>query len=175
MLFGMTVPVFIHVLISLIGIGSGAVVALGLLAGKRLNGWTALFLLATILTSVTGYFLPAHKLLPSHIVGALSLIALAIACVARYSKKMQGGWRKTYVIFAMISLYFNVFVFVVQLFLKVPSLHKLAPNGSEPPFAITQSIVLLAFIILTVLAAKKFRDAARETAQGPLTPGSTLA
>jgi len=119
--------------------------------------------------------LPAHKILPSPILGVLSLIALTIARVARYSKELRGGWRKTYVITAMVSFYFNVFVPVVQSFLKVPLLHALAPNSSEPPFAIAQAIVLLVSIVLTVLAVKKFRAAAPETLQPPLTPGSTLA
>jgi len=175
MLFGMTIPVFIHVVLSLVGIGSGAIVAAGLLAARRLDGWTGLFLSTTILTSVTGFFLPAHKLLPSHIIGILSLIALGIACVARYAKKMQSGWRKTYVISAMISFYFNVFVLVAQLFMKVPALHELAPNGSEPPFAVAQSVVLIVFVALTVLAVKRFRAGASEAARVPLTPGSTLA
>jgi hypothetical protein len=167
--------VFIHVLISLLGMGSGLVIHCGFLGNKRIDGSNAFFLVTTILTSLSGFVLPAHKILPSHILGVLSLIALAIACVARYSKKMQGGWRKTYVISAMISFYFNVFVLVVQSFLKVPSLHALAPTGSEAPFTIWQSIALLAFIVLTILAVKKFRATGAIAAQTPLTPGSTLA
>ena len=158
MILGLPASVFIHVLISLLGIGSGFVILAGFLGDRRLDGSNAFFLVTTILTSLSGFILPAHKILPSHILGVLSLIALAFACVARYSKKMQGGWRKTYVITAMISFYFNVFVLVVQSFLKVPALHALAPTGSEPPFAIAQSIVLIAFIVLTVLAVKKFRS-----------------
>ncbi len=113
--------------------------------------------------------------MPSHILGVLSVIALTIACVARYSKKIRGGWLKTYVVTAMVSFYGCVFVLVVQSFLKVPSLHALAPNGSAPPFAVAQSIVLLVFIVLTVLAVRKFRAVARETMQPTLTPGTTLA
>ena len=142
MVLGMPPLVVIHVLISLLGIGSGIAVLLGFLGNQRLDGWTHFFLLTTILTSVTGFFLPAHKLLPSHIVGILSLIALSIACVARYSKKMQGGWLRTYVITAMISLYFNVFVLIAQSFMKVPALHALAPTGSEQPFAVAQGVNL---------------------------------
>jgi hypothetical protein len=164
MILGQAALVFIHILISLFGIGSGFVILAGFLGGKRLDGSNAFFLVTTILTSLSGFILPAHKILPSHILGVLSLIALAIACVARYAKKMQDGWRKTYVISAMISFYFNVFVLVAQLFLKVPSLHSLAPNGSEPPFAIAQSIVLIAFAVFTVLAVKKFHSAATATA-----------
>lgn len=159
MILGMPPLVFIHVLISLLGIFSGIVVMFGFFGNKRLDAWTHFFLITTILTSATGFLLPAHKLLPSHILGALSLIALAIACVARYSKKLQGGWLKTYVITAMISLYFNVFVLIAQSFMKVPALHALAPTGSEPPFAVAQGVNLVLFIVLTVPAVKKFRPA----------------
>ena len=157
MILGMTPLTFIHVLLSLIGIFAGAIVLIGFLTAKRLDGWTAVFLATTVLTSVTGYFFPFHKLLPSHIVGAISLVALAIAIAARYSKQMAGSWRRIYVIFAMLSLYLNVFVLVAQLFMKVPSLHLLAPTGSEPPFAIAQTVVLVLFIGLSVLADKRFR------------------
>lgn len=167
--------VSIHVLISLSGIFYGFVVLVGFLGNERRDRWTHFFLVTTILTSLSGFILPAHKILPSHILGVLSLIALAIACVARYSKKMQGGWLITYVISAMISFYFNVFVLVAQAFLKIPALHALAPSGSEPPFAIAQSIVLIVFIAFTALAVKKFRPSAAAAAQTPLTPGSTLA
>jgi hypothetical protein len=157
MILGMTPLTFIHVLLSLIGIFTGAVVLIGFFSAKRMDGWTAVFLASTVLTSVTGYLFPFHKLLPSHIVGAISLVALAIAIAARYSKQMAGSWRRIYVIFAMLSFYLNVFVLVAQLFLKVPSLHALAPTGSEPPFAIAQTVVLLLFIALSVMADKRFR------------------
>ena len=164
MILGLPVLVFAHVLISLLGIGSGFVILAGFLDGRRLDGANAFFLVTTILTSLSGFILPAHKILPSQILGVLSLIALAIACVARYAKKMQGGWQRTYVITAMISFYFNAFVLVAQSFLKVPSLHALAPHGSEPPFAIAQAIVLVAFAVCTVLAVKRFRSAVSRTA-----------
>lgn len=150
--------VLVHVVISLIGIASGLLVAFGLLAGKRLDRWTALFLASTVATSVTGFPLPADRILPSHIVGAISLVVLAIAYYARYSRQLSGAWRRTYVVTAMIALYLNVFVLVVQLFLKVPELHALAPTQSEPPFAITQGVVLLLFVVLTVGGAIRFRD-----------------
>src|SRR5262249_44066177 len=109
---------------------------------------------------------PFEHLLPSHILGILSLIALAIAILARYSFHMSGGWRATYVITAMISLYFNVFVLVVQSFEKVPALHALAPTQKEPPFGITQLVVLILFVVLTILAVRKFRlDPARVLAK----------
>jgi uncharacterized membrane-anchored protein len=159
MVLGMTLSTFtaLHVLISLVGIGSGAAVLLGMLEGKRLDGLTAIFLFTTVLTSATGYLFPFHHLLPSHIVGAISLVVLAIAIYARYARHMERGWRATYVITAVIAFYLNVFVLVAQSFLKVPALHALAPNGKEPPFAITQLIVMAIFIVLGVFAVKKFR------------------
>jgi hypothetical protein len=161
MVLGMTLSTFtaLHVLISLVGIGAGAAVLLGMLEGKRLDGITAIFLFTTVLTSATGYLFPFHHLLPSHIVGAISLVALAIAIYARYAGHMEHGWRATYVITAMIAFYLNVFVLVVQAFLKVPALHALAPNGKEPPFAIAQLVVMAIFIAFTVAAVRKFRIA----------------
>jgi len=147
----------VHVLISLAGIASGFVVLYGFLNVKRLDGWKAIFLITTILTSVTGYFFPFVHLLPSHIVGGISLVLLAIALYARYGRQLDRSWRTIYVITAMGALYFNVFVLVVQGFLKVPALHALAPTQSEPPFAIAQSIVLLIFIVPTVFAVRRFR------------------
>jgi hypothetical protein len=139
-----------HVLLSLVGIASGFVVLYGFLTSRRSNGWTQTFLWTTVATSVTGFLFPFHKLLPSHIVGLLSLIVLAI-CI--WSRKR---WRRTYVITAMIALYLNVFVLIVQMFLKVPALHALAPTQSEPPFQIVQGIVLIIFVILTIRAVMKF-------------------
>lgn len=153
----MTPMVLIHVVISLIGIASGFVVLFGLAGGKRMDRLTALFLLTTVLTSATGYLLPAHKLMPSHIVGAISLVVLAIAIFARYARQLSGGWRSTYVITATVAQYLNVFVLVVQSFMKVPALKALAPTQSEPPFAITQLVVLVLFIVLGVVAVKGFR------------------
>ena len=159
MTLGMSLATFtlVHVLISLVGIVSGLLVFYGLLTGRRMDGGTALFLTTTVLTSATGYGFPFTHLLPSHIVGAISLVALAIAIFARYSRHLAGGWRKTYVISAAIALYLNVFVLVVQLFEKVPALHALAPTQKEPPFAIAQLLVMLLFIVLTVFAVKRFR------------------
>ena len=147
MIFGMTTFTFLHVVLSLIGIFSGLIVMFGLLAGKRLDGWTALFLLTTVATSVTGFLFPFHKFLPSHAVGIISLVFLAVAIVARYARHLAGGWRRTYVITAMISLYLNVFVLVVQLFLKVPALNAMAPTQTEPRFKIAQLSVLTIFVV----------------------------
>lgn len=156
MIFGMPPMTFIHVLLSLVGIGSGFVVLFGLLAAKRLDGWTALFLVTTVATSVTGFFLPADHFMASHAVGILSLLALAVAIV-RYSFHLAGVWRGAYVIGAVIAQYFDVFVLIVQSFLKVPALKALAPTQSEPPFAVTQLVVLVLFIVLGVFAVRKFR------------------
>ena len=146
-----------HVILSLIGIFSGFIVVWGLISSRRLNGWTSIFLWSTVLTSVTGYFFPFHKLLPSHILGALSLVTLAVAGYARYMRKLEGGWRRTYVVAAVLALYFNFFVFIVQLFAKVPALHELAPTQSEAPFKVAQLVAILVFLALGYLSAKNFR------------------
>ncbi len=157
MIFGMTAFTFFHVLLSLIGIFSGFIAVFGMIAGKRLDGWTALFLVTTALTSITGFFFPFHKLLPSHILGIISLAVLALAIPARYLLHLAGAWRKVYAVTASLALYLNVFVLVAQLFMKVPSLHALAPTQSEPPFLIGQVVVMAVFIVLTIAAAIKFR------------------
>lgn len=161
MILGMSLATFtlVHVLISLAGIGSGFIVVYGMLTGKRLDRWTALFLTTTILTSATGYLFPVAHILPSHVVGAISLLVLAIALVARYARHLAGSWRSIYVVTAVIALYFNVFVLVVQSFEKVPALHALAPTQKEPPFAIAQIIVMAIFVGIGIFAVKKFRIA----------------
>jgi hypothetical protein len=156
MILGMTALTFVHVGISLIGILSGFVVLFGLFASKRLEVWTAIFLTSTVLTSVTGFFFPFHRLLPSHILGILSLVVLAIAIPARYSFHLAGPWRGTYVITAVIAFYFNFFVLIVQSFQKVPALQALAPTQSEPPFVIAQAAALTMFIVFGVVAAMRF-------------------
>ena len=160
MILGMTTATYtlIHVLISLVGIVSGLVVVFGLLRGKRLDGWTALFLATTVATSVTGFGFPFDHLLPSHKVGILSLVLLAIAILARYAFHLAGSWRVVYVISAVVALYLNVFVGVVQAFEKVQALKALAPTQKEPPFLVAQLVVLVIFIALTILAAIKFRN-----------------
>lgn len=158
MMLGMSLSTFtaVHVIVSLIGIVSGLIVLVGMLSAKRLNGMTALFLLTTVLTSVTGFGFPFTHLLPSHKVGIISLVVLAIAILARYSFHVAGQWRWVYVVTAMIALYLNVFVLVVQSFEKVPALKGLAPTQSEPPFLVAQLVVLALFIVLTILAVRKF-------------------
>jgi len=145
-----------HVALSLIGILSGFVVLGGFLTAKRSNGWTALFLVTTVLTSVTGFLFPFHKFLPSHAVGIVSLLVLAVTIPALYVFYLSGPWRLTYVIGAVIALYLNVFVLIAQLFMKVPGLKALAPTQSEAPFLGTQVVVMLIFIVLGILAAKRF-------------------
>lgn len=164
MTLGLSLSAFtlLHVIISLAGIGSGFIVLYGLLNSKRLDGWTAIFLATTVLTSVTGFMFPFEKLLPSHIVGALSLLVLAIAIFARYGRNLAGSWRAVYVITAAIALYFNCFVAVVQAFLKIPALHALAPHGNEPPFLVAQIVVLAIFVWLTYRAARRFHSAAAQ-------------
>ena len=133
----------LHVAISLIGIVSGLVLMFVLLVGRRLYGWTELFLISTLLTSMTGFFFPFHGVTP--------------AIVARYARHLAGAWRWIYVVTAMISLYLNVFVLIVQLFQKVPALKALAPTQSEPPFVVVQLVVLALFVVLTITAAIRSR------------------
>jgi len=159
MILGMSTATFtlVHVLISVAGIGSGLFVLFGMFLRKRFDGATAIFLATTVLTSVTGFLFPFEHVLPSHIVGVTSLLVLAVAILARYVKDMNGLWRSVYVVSAVISLYLNVFVLVAQIFLKVPAVHELAPTGKEPPFLIVQLIVMALFVVLGILAVKKFR------------------
>jgi hypothetical protein len=166
MIWGMSTATFtlFHVVISLIGIGSGLVVLWGFLRGKRLDGITAIFLFTTVLTSVTGFAFPFDHLLPSHKVGIISLVALALAILARYALHLAGPWRWIYVVSAQIALYLNVFVLIAQLFEKVPTLKALAPKGTEPPFLVTQLVVLLLFVVLTVFSVKKFHVGAPHAA-----------
>ena len=149
----------IHVAISLVAIISGLFVLYGLLDSDRMDRWTGLFLLTTLATTVTGFMFPFEKLLPSHIFGILTLIVLVPVLYARYRAKMHGAWRIIYVLGGMFVLYLNVFVLVVQVFLKIPAANQLAPTQAEPPFLIAQGAVLVAFAMLSVLAAIKFRPA----------------
>jgi hypothetical protein len=168
MVFGLSLQTYtlIHVLISLVGIGSGLIVLLGLRGGKRLDGWTGLFLIATVLTSVTEFGFPFHKLLPSHIVGILSLVVLLIAILARYTFHLAGAWRWIYVVSAGLALYFNMFVLVFQGFLKLPGLKALVPTHSEPPFLVAQLVVMAVFVVLMSFAVKKFRQPATAARAG---------
>ena len=146
----------IHVIISLLGIFSGFVVMTGMINADQMEAWTKFFLWTTALTSVTGFFFPFTRLMPSHIFGVISLLVLAAVIYARYSAHLADGWRLTYVIGAIFAQYLNVFVLVVQMFQKIPALNKFAPKQKEPPFAVTQLIVLIAFIALGIMAARNF-------------------
>jgi hypothetical protein len=156
MSFDLKTFTLIHVAISLVGIASGFVVMYGLLTGRRLNGWTTLFLVTTVATSVTGFFFPFHGFTPAIGVGILSLLVLAVVIFARYTRHLGGAWRWIYVLGAVLSLYLNVFVLIVQAFQKIPALKALAPTQSEPPFFVTQLIAIALFIALAIFAAIRF-------------------
>jgi uncharacterized membrane protein len=141
-----------HVALSLIGIGSGVVAIYGLLNAETYSRWTPAFL-TTAATSLTGFLFPFHGATPAQVLGVLSLIALIIASLSIYRHHLQGIWRRTYAITALIALYFNVFVLVVQLFRRVPVLRAMAPTESEPTFQITQLAVLLLFAAIGIHAA----------------------
>jgi len=154
MIFGMTTFTQIHVALSLIGILAGFAVAFGLLTAKRLDGWTAIFLISTVATSVTGFFFPFHGFTPAIGVGLVSLVVLAVAIFARYSRRLARAWRWIYVVAAMIALFLNVFVLIVQLFQKVPALKALAPTQSEAPFLVAQLVAFALFVLLTIFAVR---------------------
>src|SRR2546421_4473268 len=154
---GITTFTLIHVLLSLVGIFSGFVVAGGLVAGKRLDGWTGVFLVTTVATSVSGFGFPFVTFLPSHAVAIVSLVVLPVVIVARYVKHLTGAWRRIYVAGTVVALYLNVFVLVVQLFRRLPALVVAAPKQEEPPFLLTQLLVLALFAWLARAAVKGFR------------------
>ena len=158
MVLGMSLSAFtlFHVLLSLAGIGSGSIVVFGLIGGRRLNGWTAIFLVTTALTSLTGVLFPVEHLMPSHVLGFLSLAALSLAIAARYAFEFAGAWRWIYVVSSALALYFNCLVAFVQAFEKVPALKALAPTQKEPPFLVTQLVLLVLFVWITTLATKRF-------------------
>ena len=160
MIWGLSTSTFtlVHVVISLIGIFTGLIVVLGMLGGKRLDALTAIFLATTVATSVTGFGYPIHHFGPPHVVGLISLVVLVIALLARYAMHLRGAWRWIYVVTAVIALYLNFFVGIVQAFQKVPALNALAPTQKEPPFAIAQLAVLALFVGLGIAAARRFRE-----------------
>ena len=147
----------IHTLISLIAIFTGIVVLFGMLGGKRLDGWTKWFLVTAVATTITGFFFPFHGFTPAIGLGIISLPFLALTIFARYVKHLTGPWRWIYVIGAVICLYFNLFVAVVQAFEKIPALHAMAPTQTEPPFKLTQLVVLLGSALLAIVATIRFR------------------
>ena len=150
-----------HVVISLIAIAAGFIVAYGMFGSNRLEGWTALFLFATVLTSLTGFGFPFDQVLPSHVVGVLSLVVLLIAILGYYFYRLAGAWRWIYVVSALVALWFNVFVLIVQAFQKIPFLQPLAPTQSEPAFQIAQGAALVVFIAMGIFAVRKFHPPAQ--------------
>ena len=146
----------IHVVISLLGILAGFVVMAGMITAKPMDGWTAFFLVMTVATSVTGFFFPFKGLTPAQVVGAISLVVLALAVYARYPAHLAGSWRWIYVATAVAAQYFNVFVLVVQMFQKIPSLKAVAPTQKEPPFQLAQGVVLIVFVVWGVFAGLRF-------------------
>ena len=167
MILGMSTATFtlFHVVLSLVGIVAGLVVVVGMWVAKRLDRWTALFLATTVATSVTGFLFHSAHFGPQHFFGLISLVLLVLAILARYSYHLAGSWRPIYVVTVVFALYLNVFVGVVQAFQKLPLLQPLAPTGSEPPFVTAQGLVLVAFVVFTVFALKRFYPA-RDTAAG---------
>jgi hypothetical protein len=162
MIVGLSIQNFtlLHVAITLVAIASGSIVLFGMLGAHRLPGWTALFLVTTILTSVTGFMFPINGFTPALGVGAISLVILAVALLALYSKRLAGAWRWIYVATAVTALWFNVFVLIVQSFQKISALRALAPTQTEPAFLVAQGLALAAFLVLGILAASRFRPAA---------------
>jgi hypothetical protein len=158
MILGMSTSTFtmLHVIISLVGILSGVIVVFRMLSAARLSTCTALFLITTVATSVTGFMLPSPGFDAAHVVGVISLVVLAIAILALYVYNLAGAWSSLYVVSSVIALYLNVFVSVVQSFQKIYFLHTLAPNGSEPPFIIAQVLVMAILIVLGISAVTKF-------------------
>jgi len=161
MILGVSTSLYttIHVIISLIAIVAGLIVVIGMASGRMMPRWTMLFLAATILTSVTGFGFPNEHITPGIIVGILSLAVLAVALFALYVKHDTGAWRWIYVVSAIVALWFNVFVLIVQSFQKVGALHTLAPTQSEPPFQIAQGVALVVFVVLAILALRRYRPA----------------
>jgi hypothetical protein len=157
MIFGISILTVVHVAISIVGIATGFVVMWGLFVRKKLDKWTLVFLASTIATSATGFLFPIEHMTPGIAIGILSLVTLAVAILARYQFHFAGPWRWIYLVSAVIAQYFDVFVLFVQLFLKVPALHDLAPTQTEFPYLLTQSVVLLSFVAFTIIVGIRYR------------------
>ena len=166
MILGLSITTYtlLHTVLSLLGIVAGLVVAGALASGTRLDRWAAVFVVTTVLANASGFGFPFVKLLPSHIVGAVSLVVLAAVIVADNVKHLAGAWRTTYAVGVVLATYLNVFVLVAQLFKRIPVLFVAAPTQSEPPFALTQALVLVLFGWLGVAAVKGFRTAPGQSA-----------
>ena len=157
MIFGLQGFTLLHIAISLIAIGSGLMLVGGFLSNRRLEGTNLLFLVTTAATSLTGFLFPFTGFLPSHLFSVISLAVLALAAYAYFGKRLNAGWRLTYVLAAILALYLNVFVLIVQTFQKNPALTAIAPTQSEPPFGITQALTLLLFVVLGYVSVRRFR------------------
>ena len=157
MIFDLLTFTLVHVVLSVVGIVAGLVVVGGLMAGVRIDGWTGVFLVTTVLTNVTGFGFPFATLLPSHVVGGVSLVVLAVGIAARYWKHLKGAWRSIFVVTTVFALYLNVFVLVAQLFQKVPAMIALAPTQTAPAFVVTHLIVIALFVVLGRAAVRGFR------------------
>jgi hypothetical protein len=172
MILDITTVTLVHTVISIVGIATGLVVVGAMIAGLRLDGWTGLFLVTTALTSITGFFFPFTQLLASHNVGIISLIILPFVFAARYWKQLVGPWRGIYVVGTVLVLYLNFFVLLVQLFRRIPALLVSAPKQTEPPFVVTQLLVLALFIWLGYAAFRRFRPKAVVTAKQATAPAA---
>lgn len=157
MIFDVTTLVGFHTVVSLVALAAGLIVVVGMLGNRTMPAMTALFLATAVTTSLTGFLFPFTGVLPSHIFGVVSLVALAAAMLARYRHGHAGGWRITYVLTVVLATYLDAFVAVVQVFLKIPAAHDLAPTQAEPPFAAAQGLLLVAFILVAILAGRRFR------------------
>jgi hypothetical protein len=164
-----------HTIISIVAIVAGLVVMGGLIAGMRIDGWTGIFLVTSALTSITGFFFPFTTLTPSQWIGIISLVILPFVVAARYWKHLQGGWRGTYVVGTVLVLYLNFFVLMVQLFRRIPALLVAAPKQTEPPFVLSQLLVLALFVWLGLAAYRRFRPQAVVTAKQATAPSAAMA
>lgn len=154
----LTAYTIVHTIISLVGVLSGLFLLYGMLTSKPSDFWTATFFTSQVATDLTGFAFPFHGLKPSYVVGVISLVLLLLAIYALYSRHLAGAWRKVYVVAAVMALYLDVFVTIVQSFLKIPFLHDMAPTQTEPPFKLTQLVVLVIFVGLGVAATIEFHD-----------------
>lgn len=173
-MFDITTLTLVHTVISIVAIVAGLVVVGGLIAGVRIDGWTGIFLVTTALTSVTGFFFPFTQLLASHKVGIVSLIILPFVIAARYWKHLVGPWRGTYVIGTVLVLYFNFLVLMDQLFRRIPALIVAAPKQTEPPYVLTQLLVLALFLWLGYAAFRRFRPQVVVTAKQATAPRAAM-
>ena len=163
-----------HTVISIVAIAAGLVVVGGLIAGARIDGWTGIFLVTTALTSITGFFFPLTPFLPSHWIGVISLLILPFVIAARYWKHLRGGWRGIYVVGTVLVLYLNFFILLVQLFRRIPALIVAAPKQTEPPFVLTQLLVLALFAWLGFAAFRRFRPQVVVTAKQATVPAAAV-